>query len=495
LVLTLVFLSAFGLSLVTTPLVRAAALRLGIVDRPERRKMHQVPVARMGGAAIVFSFLTTVVAVRLLAPGLFGDDLRSLTPLLVAALGVSLLGAYDDWKGLQPHVKFAFQALAAGILVATGVQAKLFTNPLGSSVELGWLGMPLTVLWIVGVTNAINLIDGLDGLASGVGTIASLSLCAVGAISDNLMVAVMALILAGASLGFLPFNLYPARIFLGDTGSMFLGFLLASFGVIGSLKASTATVLVLPIVVLGVPLFDTLWAILRRTRMKVSPFKADRDHIHHRLVRVGLHHRHVVFVLYFVCIFLGASAFVIVQLPYQTGLAFSVLLAAGGIIGVWTLKYIEDHLEERLGTAARGSDARVTPAVETAPALWQVSNGSRSGEGDYLITVCEVGRFRDGLASSQTFASVADQIREVLSRRIKVFAITAHLLEDRRLLLVLKTQRLDPDGLNLIREGVTRYFDEWTDRWGDRGAFPVFRWIRRGARSEESGRPHSRAAL
>src|SRR5262249_34553247 len=149
---------------------------------------------------------------------------------------------YDDWRGLTVLQKFAFQLIAASILVASGLNAKLFTNPLGESVELGWIGVPITVLWVVGVTNAMNLIDGLDGLASGVGVIASLSLCAVGAATDQPVVAVLSLVLAGASLGFLPYNMYPARIFLGDTGSMFLGFMLAGLGLAGSLKASTATI-------------------------------------------------------------------------------------------------------------------------------------------------------------------------------------------------------------------------------------------------------------
>jgi UDP-GlcNAc:undecaprenyl-phosphate GlcNAc-1-phosphate transferase len=496
--LTVLFLAAFALSLGLTPAVRALALRLGVVDRPGARKMHQVPVPLLGGASLVLAFVATGLAALWAFGDLLGDEAERLPALLAAASAVSLLGAYDDWKGVRPLVKFLYQVVAAGILVASGVQAQLFTNPLGESVELGWLGVPLTVFWIVGVTNAINLIDGLDGLAAGVGAIASLALCAVGASTGEPLVAILALLLAGTCLGFLPFNAYPARVFLGDTGSMFLGFVLASLGVVGSLKATTATLLILPIVVLGVPVFDTLWAILRRTRMRVSPFRADRDHIHHRLVRVGLHHRHVVFVLYFVCVFLGVSAWVIVQLPYQMGLVFAVLLAVGGIIGVWTLKFVEDHLEERLLAVSNGSSkGRSTPPPEVAPSFWQASNGGRNGEAaGFQVSVCEVGRFRDGLSGSASFGDMAEEVREALGRRLKVYAVTAHMQEDRNLLLVLKTERIDGSGLDLVREGLTRYFAEAADRWGEGGDFPAFRWVRpETVRTKERRRFHPQAAL
>jgi UDP-GlcNAc:undecaprenyl-phosphate GlcNAc-1-phosphate transferase len=306
--LAIIFLAATGISLAITPVIRVAAIRLGVLDHPERRKLHEVPIPLLGGASIVISFLLVVAGVRVMAPQLLGDEINKLPALLAGAVLISLLGVWDDWKGARPWVKLLVQTGAASLLVVAGIQARLFTNPLGGSLELGWVGIPLTIFWIVGVTNAMNLIDGLDGLATGIGTIAAFALCAVGALANNPLVAILSLVLAGASMGFLPFNLYPARIFLGDTGSMFLGFILASLGVVGSLKASAATVLVLPIVVLGVPVFDTLWAILRRTRKWVSPFHPDRDHLHHKLIRVGLQQRHVVLVLYFVCTFLGVSA-------------------------------------------------------------------------------------------------------------------------------------------------------------------------------------------
>jgi len=484
--LVLLFLAAFVVALALTPLVRWVTVRLGIVDHPERRKMHHLPVPLLGGASIIISFLVILGATRLWLPDLLGDESTALLPLLAGATLIGLVGAYDDIRGMKVSSKFGFQLIAALLLVASGIQARLVTNPLGDSVELGWIGIPLTLMWVIGVTNAMNLIDGLDGLAAGIGIIASLALCGVAAVSDHPMVAIVALILAGSTLGFLPYNIYPARIFLGDTGSMFLGFILAGLGLVGSLKATTATILVLPIVVLGVPVFDTLWAIMRRTRSRVSPFKADRDHIHHRLVRVGLHHRHVVMILYFICTFLGVSAYLIVQLPYQTGFLFAALLAAGGVLGVWTLKYIEDHLEERLAeVSGTGERKRVTPPPESSSVLWQSMNGGRpAAVGEYQVSVCEVGRFQEGLSNSSSFSTVAKDVREVLGRRIRVHAIGAFLQEDRTLLLVIKTERMGPGGLDLLREGIVGYFNEQAARWGEGQEIADFRWVRRGGGAE-----------
>ena len=481
------FLGAFGLSMLLTPAARAFALAAGIVDHPERRKIHQVPVPLLGGAAIVLSFLGVSLAVAAWAPGLLGDEADKLPVILTGALAVSLLGAYDDWKGARVWVKFLFQGAAAGFLVMAGVRAEVATNPLGGTFELGWLGVPLTIFWIVGVTNAMNLIDGLDGLAVGTGTIASLSLCIVGALAGHPLVAILALILAGASLGFLPFNFYPARIFLGDTGSMFLGFVLAGLGVAGSLKSTAAMVLILPIVVLGVPVLDTLWAILRRTRRRMNPFSPDRDHIHHRLVRLGLHHRHVVLVLYFVCIFLGVSAYIMVQLPYETAFLFALILGMAGVMGVSTLHFVEEHIEERLAAAAGGA-RRLTPPPETSKALWQSTNGGRQPEGtEFQIAVCEIAGFRGGLSGSQSFHSVAERIRETLSRRMRVYAVGAYMQENHSLLVVLKTQPLAGDGRELIQSGLTHLFREAAELWGNGGSYPAFRWIRGG--DEGEGRP------
>ncbi len=476
----LVFLCAFGLSLGLTPLVRRLALRLGVVDNPEKRKMHHVPVPLLGGAAVVVSSLVVLTGVWILAPEFLGEDAPKLPAMLLAGTIIAALGVYDDWRGARASVKLVWQSIAAAVVVMAGVQTGLFTNPLGGSLEVGWLGIPVTILWIVGVTNAMNLIDGLDGLAAGIGAIAALSLCSVAAMMDNFLVAIVSLTLAGASLGFLPFNLYPARIFLGDTGSMFLGFILSSVGAVGSLKASASTVLVLPLIVLGVPVFDTVWAVLRRTHRRVSPFKPDREHIHHRLVRVGLHHRHVVLVLYFVCAFLGLSAVIMVQLPYQTGFLFAALLVLGGAMGVWTLKFIDEHLERSAGQFATANGVGATAAGATSNGRSRASGLLRkvSDPGEVEVVACAVGRFRAGAAASVSAFVSADAICEALRRRLSVYEVGLFMNEDRDLIVVLRIQPLGPEGRALVRGALERLFRDAAGSLGDSDDFPKFRWLR-----------------
>lgn len=497
---SLIFLAAFALALALTPLVRMVALRLGVVDHPERRKMHQMPVPLLGGAAIVLSFTAMAMVLRGWYPEELGDEDHKLPVLLGASLLIGLLGLFDDWKGARVWLKFSVQVAAASLVVAAGVRVDVFTNPLGGSFDIGWLGIPLTIFWIVGVTNAINLIDGLDGLAAGIGTIASLSLCAVGALVGDPLVAILSLVLAGATLGILPYNVYPARIFIGDTGSMFIGFTLASLGALGSLKATTATVLILPIVVLGIPVFDTLWAILRRTHRRVSPFMPDREHIHHRLVRVGLHHRHVVMVLYFICAFLGLSAFIMVQLPNQTAFLFATLLCMGGVLGVWMLKYVEDHLEARLAAASNGASGRVRPSTDPDAGVWQSGNGSRSRAPrnllKYQVAACEIGVFSEGVAGSTALGNVAQRVQEILGRRLKVYTVGAYFQEDRRLLLIMKLEPLSAETLKMVEGALERFFNEHSGEWGEEGAFPELRWIRGGsALLEPDVEERSRASL
>ncbi len=475
----LVFLCAFGFSLGLTPLVRRLALRLGVVDNPEKRKMHHVPVPLLGGVAVVVSSLVVLTGVWALAPDLLGEDASKLPAILVAGTVIAALGAYDDWRGARAPVKLVWQSIAAAVVVMAGAETGLFTNPLGGSLEIGWLGIPVTILWIVGVTNAMNLIDGLDGLAAGIGGIAALSLCAVAAMMDNFLAASVSLTLAGASLGFLPFNLYPARIFRGDTGSMFLGFILASLGAVGSLKASASTVLVLPIVVLGVPVFDTVWAVLRRAHRRISPFKPDREHIHHRLVRVGLHHRHVVLVLYFVCAFLGLSAFIMVQLPYQTGFLFAALLVMGGALGVWALKFIDEALERSAGHLAttNGAGAAATSATSNGKSRAGGFLRKVSDPGEVEVVACALGRFRAGAAASVSAFVSADVICEVLRRRLSVYEVGLFMNEERDLIIVLRIQPLGPDGRALVKGALERLFRDAAGRLADSDDFPKFRWL------------------
>jgi len=473
---SILFISAAALSYLLTPSARHVALRLGIVDRPEKRKMHQIPIPLLGGLPIFIAFSTVSAAAFFIWSGPPEVSLRSYVGLMAGATIILLLGIYDDAKGMKASAKFAGQALAALVVVGMGARIEAFTNPLGASFHLGWLGIPLALLWIVGVTNAVNLIDGLDGLAVGIGTIAAAGLFAVAAV-ENPFVAGVAIILAGAGLGFLRFNFYPAKIFLGDTGSMFIGFTLAVMGLHGSFKATTATVLFLPIIVLGVPIFDTLFAILRRAKRRMSPFRADREHIHHRLVRVGLHHRTVVLVMYFVCSYLALTAYSIAQFPYQTAFLFLVLLTMGGIIGLRTIQFIEDRLEA----------GALTPGGATSITRSMGPNGrapNRSGDmperlpTEFNSIICEISGLRSGLSMPQDLQVLGADIANMLSARLKVFGVVSEASAPGRVLLFFRVQPLTPLMEELVRSGLERYFEEHRERLSPDIPFPRVEWLR-----------------
>jgi len=473
------FVASALLSYLFTWPVRSVALRFDIVDRPDKRKMHQIPIPLMGGLAIALSFFATLGAAMLAFPSVADSSIHAFTGLAIGGAIILALGIYDDTKGLSAPMKFSVQALAALVVVALGARVEAFTNPLGPSVQLGWVGIPIGVLWIVGATNAVNLIDGLDGLAVGIGAIAALGLFAV-AVGGNPVVAGALIILAGACLGFLKHNFYPARLFLGDTGSMFIGFTLAVLAIHGSLKATTATVLFLPIIVLGVPLFDTVFAIFRRAKRRANPFKADREHIHHRLVRIGLHHRNVVLVLYFVCAYLALTAYSIAQFPYQTALLFLVLLTMGGVIGLRSLRFLEERLEaaavvgpapnvaaarRRDSSPGRGSDARRTVANLGRP---------------YVSLVCEIAGFRPDFGDPVELRAVCLDIGAMLSRRVRVLGIRVEPSSPGKAILIIRCEPLKDSMAALVRDGVSWYLEDHRQKLASDGSFPSIRWLTSG---------------
>ncbi len=467
------FISSAALVYLLAYPVRAVALRFGVVDHPEKRKMHQIPIPLLGGVAIFLSF--AIVSTAVMARG--SDDPRAFLGLMAGATIILALGVIDDVVGARAVVKFAVQTLAAVVVVAMGQRIELFTNPLGDSFHLGWLGGPVAVFWIVGVTNAVNLIDGLDGLAAGIGGIAALGLFAV-ALPGSPFVATLTIILAGAVLGFLPHNFYPSRQFLGDAGSMFIGFSLAVIGLHGSLKATTATMLFLPIIVLGVPIFDTLFAIFRRARKRVSPFKADREHIHHRLVRLGLRHRNVVLVMYFVCVYLALTAYSISQFPYQTAFLFLVLLTMGGIIGLRTLRFVEDRLK---------SDPVPQQPIVNRPSGRRVPREARSTNGRngggwltsrFSTLICEVEGFRTGFGDAIDAAALCIDLRVLLTRRMQVHSIRAEPSGPGSLIVLVRCEPLKEPAKALVQNGLLWYLEEHRERFSDRADFPVIRWIR-----------------
>lgn len=301
-----------GISALLTQVVRRAVVKSGKgLAQPRERDVHSKPIPRLGGLAVSLTFLLVALGFYLVNPGdlsfipttLLGID-RNLAGILLGVLILTLVGAYDDVYGMSAWVKLGFHVLAGVVLALSTVLISHITNPFGGSIVLGWWTYPLVVVWVVFMINVINFLDGLDGLASGVSLIATiiLYLVAINPTVSQGSMAVLALILIGALAGFLPFNFFPAKIFLGDSGSQVLGFLLAVFAIISGAKLATA------FLVLGVPILDVFWVIARRVLTKQPIYKADRYHIHHRLLRTGLSQKQAVILLYAVCALFGMVA-------------------------------------------------------------------------------------------------------------------------------------------------------------------------------------------
>ncbi len=323
------FIIAFLISLAVTPVVRKMSFRLGAVDRPDARKVHSGLMPRMGGLAVYLAFTVTLL--------ITGDITESMKGLLIGGTLIMLLGLVDDIRNISPRVKLLGQVIAAGVLVAFGIQVDFITNPWGGTFSLTHFGInfgiPLTILWIVGITNAINLIDGLDGLAGGLASIAALTLAVVGWVNGQMWIVMPAVILSAAVMGFLRYNFYPAKIFLGDSGSLFLGFMLAGMSVIGLTKQAAMFSVFVPVLIFGIPIFDTLFAILRRYINNQPIFTADKEHLHHRLLAIGLSHRQTVLAIYGVSCLLGGSAVLMTFMTSEQAFAVFIGITLLVLIG------------------------------------------------------------------------------------------------------------------------------------------------------------------
>lgn len=338
-VMTSIFVAFFVSLFVATgltPLVLKLATRRGLYDLPDGRKVHSRLIPRLGGLAIVIAFFTPITGLLLVDAGLTQQLTQSqtqLTGLFIGGFLVAALGLYDDLRSTNARQKFAVQILVALIMWALDYRIENISNPLGAGyLELGVLSLPVTVLWFVGVMNAVNLIDGLDGLAGGIGLISVSTLMALALMDGNVLAALMCACLAGSLIGFLFFNFNPARIFMGDTGSLFLGFVLAAFSISTSAKGSTALALSVPLMVLAVPIFDTMLAIGRRIRARRNIFSADQEHIHHKLLKAGFSHRGAVLTLYAIAATLAALAVLVRTISQPAGAL--VMLAAGLLLFV-----------------------------------------------------------------------------------------------------------------------------------------------------------------
>ncbi len=317
-------------SLAATPLVKALSVKVGAVDVPkDGRRMHDHPIPRMGGLAIFLGFLLSML--------LFVPLDAEKQGMLLGAVIIVVLGMLDDKYALPAKPKFLVQIAAALIAVMAGNQINVLSNPNIFSPnpvwQLGWLAYPVTVIWIVAITNAVNLIDGLDGLACGVSTISAMSMLVIALLRVNeLDVAVMMSALAGACIGFLPYNFNPAKIFMGDTGSTFLGFVMATVSVNGMFKQYTIISFVVPFLVLGLPIFDVCFAVVRRVSHGQSPMTPDRGHVHHRLIDMGFSQKQAVGVLYVISAILGLSAVVLAVTNALKAMVFLLAMGAAAAI-------------------------------------------------------------------------------------------------------------------------------------------------------------------
>ena len=337
------FCSAFLVTYLCTPICRKIALKFGIVDQPDQRKIHTEDIPRLGGLVFYLALLVSLLFVLLVYPELWRSEFLG---LVLGALVIMLLGVVDDVVGLGATVKFAVQILVGYIAYRSGFRIEQLTNPFGGTVEIVWLSEVLSILWFVGLMNAINLIDGLDGLASGIICIASVGMLATAFMETDVVICLFSFILMGITLAFLRYNFYPAKIFMGDSGSLLLGYLMAAMSILGQSKGVTAITLLIPLVALGLPILDTALAIFRRLLRRQHLFQADQEHLHHRLLKIGLTHRQVVILIYLICICLSLTAFILSELPPTYTLLVLIVLATGFFVGMELLKFIESKVEQ-----------------------------------------------------------------------------------------------------------------------------------------------------
>ncbi len=320
-----------AVSFFMTPPVKKFAEKVGAIDVPkDERRVHDHPIPRMGGLAIFLGFILAVLV--------FVDMTTPIIGMLIGAVIIAAMGAVDDIVNLNAWVKFGIQIVAALVAIRSGIVFDVISNPIFFSetafIPIGYLTVPLTVIWIVGCTNAVNLIDGLDGLAVGVSAISSLTMLVVALFVAEPNVALILAALTGACLGFIPYNLNPAKIFMGDVGSQFLGFVLATVSIMGMFKFHAVITFLVPVLALSVPLADTVFAFFRRIVHGQSPFHADKGHFHHRLLAMGLSQKQAVAVLYAVSAVLGLFA-VLLAGTYTAVRIACLVLAFAISIGVW----------------------------------------------------------------------------------------------------------------------------------------------------------------
>ena len=359
----LALIVALAISFVTTPAVKLFAQKVGAIDVPnEERRVHDHPIPRLGGLAIFIAFLLSVV--------LFVDVDRQVQGILLGAVVVVIVGVIDDIMPLPALLKLVVQIAAALIAVFHGVVIEIISNPnIFSPSEylvLGAMSIPITVIWIVAITNSVNLIDGLDGLAVGVSAIASVTMLVIAIVFAEKNVAVMLAALTGACIGFMPYNLNPAKIFMGDTGALLLGFVLSTVSIIGLFKFYAIISFAVPFLALGLPIFDTAFAFCRRLFTGKNPMAPDRGHFHHRLIDMGLSQKQAVAILYSVSAILGLAAVVITTSGEIKAIILVIAFALAIAIGAFVMKshIFEIHSREEQAQSENVEQKKDLPAAE-----------------------------------------------------------------------------------------------------------------------------------
>ncbi len=342
-------LTALVVSFLMTPVVKTFAYKVGAVDVPkDGRRMHKVPIPRLGGLAIFIGFMVSVLIL-----GSVRGNVQ-MQSILLGSVIIVVLGVVDDICPLPALLKFVVQIAAALIPALNGVVIQAFSNPNIFSESLYWvlgpLSIPFTVLWIVAITNAVNLIDGLDGLANGVSAISATTMLVIALLASEAEVAIVMAALVGACVGFMPYNLNPAKMFMGDTGATFLGYILATMSIQGLFKFYAVISFAVPFLILGLPIFDTAFAFIRRIAHGQSPMHADRGHIHHRLIDMGLNQKQAVATLYVISAIMGLSAVVLTTGGEQKAMLFFLTLCIVGAVAARMVfpKEIREELHEEL---------------------------------------------------------------------------------------------------------------------------------------------------
>ena len=334
---------ALIISLLSTPLVKRFAEKIGAMDVPaDSRRMHDHPIPRMGGLAIFVGFIISVL--------LFADVDIQIRGMLIGAVIIIAVGAVDDVMPLPAVLKLIVQIIAALVAVLHGVEIKIISNPVVFSatefLALDKLSIPITVLWIVAITNSVNFIDGLDGLAVGVSTIGLVAMFIIAIILGEINLALIIAALIGACVGFMPYNLNPAKIFMGDAGALFLGFVLANLSVMGLFKMYTIISFAVPFLVMGLPIFDTVLAVFRRILKKENPMKPDRKHFHHQLIDMGMNQKQAVALLYIISAILGIVAVLVTTAGELKAILFIVAVCIVALIAYF-------FVHKRAGTKKR----------------------------------------------------------------------------------------------------------------------------------------------